>query len=281
MFARRLFLAALPLAFASALPAMAQQPPAAQPVLQPHRMAYELSLAPGRANTSMQSIRGLMVMEFSGSACDGYATNFRQVMELVGSDGDQRSMDFRVNLWEEGAGKSFRFTMRNVINGAVARDADGEATRRNDGSVAVVMKRPPGQKSDFDGNVVFPSAMTLALLDAARKGNRSFETRLFDGSENGEKAYDVVGVIGNPIEGDRNNRLEPVLRGNALDAVKRWPITLSYFEDGQGDRTPAYRMRTVTFDNGVLGDITFEFPEFNLAAKAVKYEPLPLDSCKR
>jgi len=276
---RRLIAFSLVALFAT--PATAQAPNATAMALQPHRIAYEMSLAPGGSGSAFQSARGLMVLEFTGTACDGYATNFRQVTELVGGDGDARRLDFRVNLWEQGEGKSFRFTMRNTINGAVSRDADGEATRRRDGSVAVIMKKPRGQKSDFDGEITFPSAMTLALLDVARKGGRSFERKLFDGSENGEKAFDVIGIIGAPLEGERNARLEGVLKGGTLDAVKRWPITLSYFEEGQGDRTPVYRMRTVTFENGVMGDITFEFPEFSLAAKAVKYEALPLESCKR
>lgn len=274
----RLF-SACALVIAGTAGAMAQ---AASPVtLQPHRVAYELSLDPARSGGAFQSARGLMVLEFSGNACDGYATNFRQVTELVGADGDSRALDFRVNLWEEGEGKSFRFTMRNAVNSNVTRDAQGEATRRNDGSISVVMRNPRGQKSDFDGNVLFPSMMSLALIRAAESGARSYEAKLFDGSESGEKTYDVAAVIGNPLEGDRNSRLEAPLRGNALDQVKRWPITISYFEDGTGDRTPAYRMRTVTFANGVLGSIVFEFPDFSLAAKAVKYEALPNDTCKR
>jgi hypothetical protein len=222
-----------------------------------------------------------MVLEFTGNACDGFATNFRQVTELVGVDGDRRALDFRVNLWEEGDGKRLRFTMRNAVNNAVTRDADGEATRRSDGSVSVVMRQPRGQKSDFDGNVLFPTMMTNAIIRAAQDGKRSHEVRLFDGSESGQKAYDVVAVIGAPMEGERNQRLEAPLKGNGLDGVTRWPITLSYFEDGIGDRTPAYRMKSVTFANGVMGSIVFEFPEFSLAARAVKYEALPGEACRK
>ena len=53
------------------------------------------------------------------------------------------------------------------------------------------------------------------------------------------------------------------------------------FHGGPGDRVPVYTMKSVTFANGVVSDLVFEFPEFSLAAKAVRYEPLPEEACGR
>lgn len=260
--------------------AEAQTVPAAAG-LQPHRIAYEVTLDPARSPGNFADARGLMVLEFTGNACDGYATNFRQVTDLAGADGDRRQLDFRVNLWEGEQGKRFRFAMRNTVNGRLTRDADGEATRNRDGSIAVRMKKPRGQRSDLDGAALFPSAMTLDLIAAAQAGKRSFSAQLFDGSEGGEKVYDVAATIGGPLAGERQGRLEPVMRGKNLDQLARWPITVSYFETTPGDRVPVYRMKSITFANGVLSDLVFEFPEFSLAARAVRYEELPREACNR
>ncbi len=264
----------------SVSPAFAQGVPASGVQLQPHRIAYEISLGP-KSGGNLTSARGIMALEFSGNRCEGFVTNFRQATILGDSDGQNRNLDFRVNLWEEGAGKRFRFTVKNNVNGQTTRDADGEAQRVSDGSVSVAMKKPRGKKGDFDGNIIFPSVMMTQLVEAALKGERRFEARLFDGSEGGEKVFETVATIGARLEGERNNRLEPALRVASLENIPRWPVSVAYLESGQGDRMPVYTMKSVTFANGVVSDLLFDFPDFSLAAKAVRYEALPEEACAR
>ncbi len=107
-------------------------------------------------------------------------------------------MDFRVNLFEDADNRRFAFKMLNRMQGQILRDADGEARRRADGSLSVAMKKPAGRKSDFDGDVMFPSALSIAMIDAATKGQRSYKNRVFDGSEGGEKIFEVNAAIGRP-----------------------------------------------------------------------------------
>lgn len=250
-------------------------------LLQPHRIAYEVSLGPKTGGNAFTSAQGVIALEFTGNACAGFATNFRQATTLADADGETRNLDFRVKLWEEGAGKRFRFNVVNEINGQTMRNAEGEARRVSDGSVSVAMNRPKGKKGDFDGAISFPSAMMIDLLRSALKGERRFDARLFDGSEGGEKIFDTIATIGPKLEGDRNARLEPAMRNEKLDAVPRWPVSISYYENAPGDRLPIYTMKSVTFANGVVSDLTFEFPDFSLAARAVRYEALPAETCKK
>jgi hypothetical protein len=266
-------------------PAGAQQAPApaeaARVVLQPHRIVYQVELGQKSGSQALSGANGLMALEFSGNACDGYATNYRQVVDLHDNDGASRRMDFRVNLFEDADRKRFRFSMLNRMQGQVMRDADGEASRRADGSLAVAMRKPPGRRSDFDGDVLFPSALTIAMIEAAQKGQRSYAHRVFDGSEGGEKIFEVNATIGQPLEGERNGRLEPVLRGGDLDSMRRWPVSMAYYNDEPGDRLPVYTLRGVFFANGVMSDLAFEFPEFSLLARAVKYEALKTEACAK
>lgn len=265
-------------------PAPAQAPAtaeAARIVLQPHRIVYQVQLGQKGGSQGITGANGLMALEFSGNACEGYATNYRQVVDLMDSDGSPRRMDFRVNLFEDADKSRFTFTMLNRMQGQVLRDADGEARRRADGSLSVAMRKPAGRKSDFDGDVLFPSAMSIAMIDAAQKGARTYQSRVFDGSEGGEKIFEVNASIGQPLEGERNNRVEEVLRTPELANLKRWPVSMAYYNDEPGDRVPVYTLRSVVFANGVMGDLVFEFPEFSLTARAVKYEALKTDSCPR
>lgn len=277
MIARRSSRTLALLALLAALPAAAGE----RIALQPHRIAYEISLGARGGGNAFTSAQGLIALEFTGNACRGFATNFRQATSLADSDGQVRNLDFRVNLWEEGAGNRFRFAVVNQINGEMTRNAEGEAKRVGDGSVSVAMSRPRGKKGDFDGAISFPSAMMLKLVEAAQKGEKRFDARLFDGSEGGEKIFETVASIGAAMSGARNDRLEEAMRGPAMENVARWPVSISYFEPGQGDRMPVYTMRSVTFANGVVSDLVFEFPDFSLAARAVRYEALPAEECRK
>jgi hypothetical protein len=259
--------------------AQAASPVAAQMTLQPHRIAYEVSLG-ARQGSSFSSASGVIAVEFTGSTCAGYATNFRQAMRLADPDGAERMLDFAIRNWEGARGEAFRFTVLNKVNGTTTRDARGEAKRVGDGSISVKLDHPKGKKGDFDGNATFPTAMLVNLVEAAQRGERRFDARLFDGSEGGEKVYETISTIGNKLEGEKNTRVESVLKGAALDNVPRWPVTTSYFEGASGDRTPVYTMRNVTFANGVVSDLQFDFADFSLSARAVRYEPLPLEACQ-
>ncbi|HMH60602.1 MAG TPA: DUF1849 family protein, partial [Bradyrhizobium sp.] len=47
-----------------------------------HQALYELSLVKSRGSNSINSARGRILYNFSGSACEGYTSEFRQVSEL-------------------------------------------------------------------------------------------------------------------------------------------------------------------------------------------------------
>lgn len=253
--------------------------PASGPIsLLPHRIAYEVALG-ARPGSAFSSARGVIAVEFTGSACKGYVTQFRQAIQLVNSEGPPRLLDFAIRNWEGGKGESFRFSVLNKMNGAITREAKGEAKRVGDGSISVRLDNPKGKRGDFDGNAAFPTAMLVNLVQAAQRGEKRYDTRVFDGSEGGEKVYETMTSIGLALEGERNARVEPVLQADALKQVARWPVSTSYFESVQGDRTPVYTIKSVTFANGVVGDLQFDFADFSLKARAVKFEPLPVEAC--
>ncbi|MCA0406836.1 MAG: cell envelope integrity EipB family protein [Proteobacteria bacterium] len=253
-------------------------PPTAPFPLQPHRIAYEVSLG-ARPGSTFSSARGVIAVEFTGSACKGYKTQFRQAMQLADADGGQRMLDFAIQNWEGGKGESFRFTVLNKLNGATTREARGEAKRVGDGSISVRLEHPKGKAGDFDGNANFPTAMLMNLVKAAQRGEKRYDSRIFDGSEGGEKVYETVSTIGAALEGEKNGRIEPVLNADPLKDVPRWPVSTSYFDNTAGDRVPVYTMKSITFANGVVGDLQFDFADFSLRARAVRFEALPAETC--
>jgi len=55
--------------------------------LTPHRAVYDLKLSSTRGKRAMNAVRGRILYDFSGSACEGYALQFRQVTELDTGEG--------------------------------------------------------------------------------------------------------------------------------------------------------------------------------------------------
>jgi hypothetical protein len=73
-----------------------------------HRAIYELSLAPSHGgNSSTVSARGRILYDFTGSACEGYKLDFRQVSELDNGEGKVSLSDLRSSTWEDGDAKNF------------------------------------------------------------------------------------------------------------------------------------------------------------------------------
>src|SRR6266516_2997246 len=74
-----------------------------------HQALYELRLVKSRGSNAINSVRGRILYSFSGSACEGYTSEFRQVSELDSGEGKVTLSDLRSTSWEDGAGKSYRF----------------------------------------------------------------------------------------------------------------------------------------------------------------------------
>src|SRR3982074_2397051 len=83
-----------------------------------HQALYELSLVKSRGSSSINSARGRILYNFSGSACEGYTSEFRQVSELDSGEGKVTLSDLRSTSWEDGAGKSYRFKIDTRMNDA-------------------------------------------------------------------------------------------------------------------------------------------------------------------
>ena len=59
-------------------------------------------------------MRGRILYDFSGNACDGYQLQFRQVSELNSGEGKTALSDLRSTTWEAGNAKTFRFNSENL-----------------------------------------------------------------------------------------------------------------------------------------------------------------------
>jgi EipB-like len=240
--------------------------PAAQAgaaVLVPHRAVYDLKLLRTPGKRQIESVRGRILYDFSGSPCEGYILQFRQVSELDSGEGKVALSDLRANTWEEGDAKSFRFNSTNYLNEKPVESADGNANRDTQG-VTVKLAKPDTKTLNLSSNIVFPTEHMRRIIEAAQTGKTILEFPVYDGSENGQKVFDTLTVIGRPIPPDEKKPTDAAAGMPELANMTRWPVTISYFDRTTpgGEQTPVYAIGFEMFENGISRALNLDYGDF-------------------
>jgi len=250
----------------------------------PHQALYELSLLKSRGSNAINSARGRILYNFSGSACEGYTSEFRQVSELDSGEGKVTLSDLRSTSWEDGAGKSYRFKIDSRMNDTDTTPVDGVAERTGD-HITVKLKQPEAKTFTLDGATVFPTEQIQRIVAAAREGKSVLELTVYDGSDNGEKVYNTLSVIGQPIPGDRTiDSPDPSTQNDIMKTMTRWPVTVSYYDRdtraNEGEQTPVYAMSFELYENGVSRALVLDYNDFVISGALGKFDIKDSKPCK-
>src|SRR5215467_12607185 len=246
-----------------------------------HRAIYELKLAHTRGNSPAVAARGRILYDFSGNSCDGYALQFRQVSELDNGEGKVTLSDLRSTTWEDGAAKKFIFKSQNYLNETLLDSVDGEAERQRD-KVAVTLNQPAAKTFDLEAGMVFPTDHMRRIIAAAREGKNILELPVYDGSEKGEKVYDTLTVIGAEIAPNERVPNDAAAGQQALAGLKRWPVTVSYFDKTtrSGDQAPVYAIKFEVYENGVSRALMLDYNDFAISGELTAIELRDSAPCK-
>ena len=256
---------------------------AGQPFLA-HQALYELSLQKTRGNATVESVRGRILYNFTGSSCEGYTSDFRQVSELQSGEDKTTISDLRSTSWEEGAGKSYRFKIDTRMNNADPSVIDGMAERTGD-KVTVKLKQPVAKTFTIDGATVFPTEQIRRIIAAARENKSVLELQVYDGSDTGEKVYNTLTVIGAAIPGDRTlAKPDPATTSDVMKPLTRWPVTVSYYDRDakktDGEQTPVYAMSFELYENGVSRALVLDYNDFVINGALEKFDVKETKPCK-
>ena len=250
--------------------------------LAPHRAVYDLKLSKSRGKRPIEAVRGRILYDFSGNACEGYALQFRQVSEIDSGEGKMALSDLRAATWEEGEAKSFRFNSENKVNERVVDTVDGNAGRGSSG-VSVKLSKPEAKSFNLDAKIAFPTEHVRRVIEAAEAGKTLLELSVFDGSESGEKVFSTLAVIGNVIAPGEKKPDDAAAGNPALAGLKRWPVTISYFEQGSpttGEQTPAYAIGFELYENGISRALMLDYGDFTVSGIMSQLEMKDAPACK-
>jgi hypothetical protein len=242
----------------------------------PHQAMYDLSLVKSRGSNPVNSARGRILYNFSGNACEGYTSEFRQVSQLEVGEGKTMLSDLRSSSWEDGDGKSYRFKVDSRTNDSDPSSVDGIAERSGD-HITVKLKQPEAKTFTLDGATVFPTEQIQRIIAAAKDGKSLLELAVYDGSDNGQKVYNTLSVIGQPIPGSKEGATPDASTSDEhMKALTRWPVTVSYFDrDAQkkeGEQSPIYSMSFELYENGVSRKLVLDYNDFVIAGALGKFD---------
>ncbi|NWJ22998.1 cell envelope integrity EipB family protein [Rhizobium sp. RM] len=250
--------------------------PAQLPNLIAHRAVYDLELKDASDRSGIEGMTGRMVYEFTGSACQGYKTDFRFVTQINTGDA-VRLTDQQTTTFEDPASKKFTFETKSYTDDKLDKEVQGAASD-SDAGVKVDITRPDARQIDLVASE-FPTEHMFQVIENAKQGKRIFESRIFDGSDDGDESLitsTLVGKSQTPKDGDAE-------AGKAGDFAKAsfWPVTIAYYNDKTGtDSLPIYRMSFKLYENGITRDLTMDYGDFVLSGKLAKLDILTPETCE-
>ena len=200
--------------------------------------------------------------------------------ELDNGEGKTAVSDLRSTTWEDGAAKSFHFNSQNFLNDDLIESVDGEAKRGTDG-VSVQLTKPTNKRFDI-GQVTFPTQQMRDILAAARGAKSLIELAIYDGSENGEKVYQSLSLIGHKIAPEEHKPADAAATQSALATLNRWPVTISYFDKSQstGEQTPVYAISFELYDNGVARALLLDYGDFAVSGEMTSLQVKEAKPCQ-
>lgn len=238
-----------------------------------HRALYTISLARLDPRNYRSGITGGLSLEFV-NACDGFVLNQRFVIQTDTDDGATLN-DMVLNSWEDRDGQSFRFKLKDQVNGDVDQELNGEATLSGPRRGGVVrFTRPDDTELQLPAGILFPTEHTIRLLQLAESGQHWLQAAIYDGSS-ADGYADVGGFIGMPLPPETGKRNVLV----ALKGLRSWRVRLGYFPTEQQQDTPDYEISYRLYENGVADDIVFDYGDYAIRATMTRLEVKPRDRC--
>jgi hypothetical protein len=249
---------------------------AAELRIAPHRAAYVLALADGKAG-GIVGVEGAMTVDWQ-ETCDGWTMAQRMRFRMIDSDDEAIETDIFFSSWEAADGTAYRFTLRNSREGEVVEELRGRAMLAGpDKGGKAVFVDPPDEVIELAPGTLFPTAHTLFLIARAKAGDRQVARPVFDGASI-EGAMDVSAVISAPVSA----ATAPRGPGIAADLLRgtSWRFRMAFFRaDDQRGSEPEYETTMRLFENGVGTDFLFDYPEFSIRARLDRLEAVTRPRC--
>jgi len=185
--------------------------------------------------------------------------------------------DLSSATFEAGDGQTYRFKITTKVDDSGGDDVDGAAQKAK-AKVSVALTRPKREKRELPGEILFPTEHMRSILTTARAQQNILEARVYDGSGDGSKAFETMTIIGKQVASPTSEKSTQV---ETLKNMRRWPVSISYFEAGKKDEQPAYILSFELYENGISRALKLDYGDFVLAGEMTQLTLLPTPKCDK
>src|SRR5262245_18209675 len=239
----------------------------------PHRALYLMTLGSARNDSGVVDARGTMDYEW-GETCDGWTIEQRYRLKMRYVESADVDIVSSFVTWESKDGLRYRFNQKQTRNGEIDQEIRGEARLDAPGKGGIAeFSKPQPQTLTLEPGVMFPSAHTILLIDAAHEAENFISRLVFDGATD-ENAVQVSAAIGVKLAPD------PAMAARSpLLQRPGWRIRLAFFPVDANAEKPDDEVGTRLLDNGVSQDMVIDYGDSSIRARLDDIEPLTKPNC--
>ncbi|GMQ76823.1 MAG: cell envelope integrity EipB family protein [Gammaproteobacteria bacterium] len=242
------------------------------PGLLSHRAVYSMSKHIGSTASDITGVNGRLEITFE-VACDGWRIEQYIGFRLYSSDGAGLEHLAQLSGWESTDGSDFWFNTRSYEGQELVEKLSGVARLgRPGGTGETHYAKPVKEVKPLPAGTIFPARHVVDLIAAARSGKQHLTRTVFDGSTL-DSPYEITAFIG--AERPPGDQEVPEL----VSKTRSWFFRLAYFKVAALEPSPEFEISAVLYENGVAGDMVYDYGDFSIDLKLRELEALPVQEC--
>jgi hypothetical protein len=244
------------------------------PGLLSHRAVYAMSQHVGSQANDIVGVNGRLEITFE-VACDGWRMEQYIGFRLYHSEGAGLEHVAHLSGWESANGEDFWFSARSYQDRELLEDLGGVARLNSPGgSGEVRYAKPEKSVQPLPKGTIFPARHLAELIASARTGARHLSRTVFDGSTL-DSPYEITAFIG------KERKADGAKVPKIVSDRRSWFFRLAYFKQAAVQPSPEFELSAVLYENGVAGDMTYDYGDFAIDVKLRELEALPVPECKK
>jgi hypothetical protein len=249
--------------------------PSLSQTLAPHRATYAMNLVSALTQSGIVGVTGVFLVERIPE-CKGVTLRQAVQLTLRVEGGAAVSTRFAATVLESNDATSMTFSTVNEVAGDVVEVFTGIATLSGPGlGGRVDYTEPTTSTMALPSGVLFPIALSRAVLAAAEAGTRLLDLVGFDGG--GEDTLTAVSVF---ISAEFAAGEETPPNGADILAGQRsWHTRYAHYEIASQAPEPIFEVGYRLFENGVITDLILDYGDFQVSGTLEDIEDISPPAC--
>jgi hypothetical protein len=239
-----------------------------------HRAVYGMSQHTGSSASDIVGVNGRLELTFE-VACDGWRMEQYIGFRLFHSEGAGLEHVAHLSGWETTDGAEFWFSSRSYQDRRLLEELSGVARLDEPGgSGETRFAKPQEEVRPLPEGTIFPAKHLEELIATAKSGGKHLTRTVFDGSTM-DSPYEITAFIGR--ERPSGNETVPAI----VSGKRSWPFRLAYFKVETLQPTPEFELSAILYENGVAGDMIYDYGDFAIDVELHELEVLPVPECEK